>query len=291
MSKINQSIPQKFPPVVTWRVTSKCNNSCPYCYGPNCDIPHLDLATIDKMLALFSKNGVKVVALTGGEPTFRKDFPNIVDLLKKYHFEIFMDTDGDFFEIYKDTIINNFKGIGLTIDFPDESQRYRVPGNFKRVLDILNHFSTSKNRPIIRVATVVTQDNYLLLPKIGSLLCRYTIDIWKIYQFIPQNTNATKNRQALEIPQDKFESAVKDLENKFSSNFKVVVSRMEDRNACYFFVGSNGQVIMPTQNGDVFEEKIIGHIFDQNIIPKWEKAVSFNNFKKNHQVSLKYKFK
>lgn len=292
MSKMKQNpVSQYFPAVVTWRITSKCNNACPYCYGPDQCVPQMDLLEIEKMLQLFKDRQVKVVDLTGGEPTYRREFPQIVEMLKKHNFDIFMDTDGDFFVKYVDIISQNFKGIGLTIDFPDDTKRYRIVGNLGRVLHILDYYSHTKTRPIIRVATVVTKDNYRLLDQIGKLLIPYSIDIWKLYQFIPQNTLGIKNRLALEIPRSDFNHATKNLAQKFSSHFKVVISKMEDRDSCYFFVGSDGKVFMPVKHGDIFKEVTIGHIFDPDILQKWNQFVSLKNFEQNHEVSKKYQFK
>ncbi|MFA5828595.1 MAG: radical SAM protein [Candidatus Shapirobacteria bacterium] len=281
----------KIPPVVTWRVTSRCNNDCAYCYGPDKNNTEMSMVEVKRMLKMFYEMGVRVIDLTGGEPLLRKGFEEIIVLMKEYGFEIFIDTNGDYFFEYDKLVAEAVRGIGLTVDFPDENRRYKTPGNLGRVLKILDYLMTLERRPIIRVATVVTRDNYDKLFRIGNLISKYKVDLWKLYQFIPQNKNALKNRKDLEITKSEFLEATNSLERKFSKEFKVVVSKMEDRDSCYFFVESDGRVFMPTQRGDIFEEVILGHIFDDDIFDKWRKSVSVDNFIRNTEVSRKYRFK
>jgi hypothetical protein len=117
------------------------------------------------------------------------------------------------------------------------------------------------------------------------------VDLWKLYQFIPQNKNALKNRKNLEISREEFVESTNSLGKMFSNKFNVVVSKMEDRDSCYFFVGSDGKVFMPIQRGEIFEGVELGSVFDDDIFDKWKESVSLNNFIQNTEVSQKYYFK
>lgn len=290
MDMLTNKIQITTPPVVTWRITSRCNNNCAYCYGPDTKTPEMNLDEISKMLKMLHERGVKVIDLTGGEPLMRKELEEIVEMMKGYGFEIFIDTNGDYFHKYRELIVKNFKGIGLTVDFPDKKQSYKIVGNLDRVLEALVYLNNKKNGPIIRVATVVTQDNCDKLEEIGNLLCKYKVDLWKLYQFIPQNEKALKNRRGLEISREKFLESTENLEKVFSGRLNVVVSKMEDRDSCYFFVGSDGKVFMPIQKKDIFEGVELGSVFDEDIFEKWKKFVSLSNFIENTEISKKFDF-
>jgi GTP 3',8-cyclase len=66
-------------------VTDRCNFSCAYCLPGGCprapaDEP-LSIAEIDRLVRAFAALGVWKVRLTGGEPTMRRDLPEIVRVI------------------------------------------------------------------------------------------------------------------------------------------------------------------------------------------------------------------
>jgi molybdenum cofactor biosynthesis enzyme MoaA len=277
-----------FPEIVTFRITSRCNNNCKYCFGPPKNLDEMDFLKLKELFRLFHKNGVKAVVLTGGEPLVREDFEDIIKELKKYNFKIFLDTNGDLFFKYSDLILNNVDVIGLPIDFPNKS--YRNLDNLDTVLKILNFFKNKEKRPAIRVGTIVTKDNVKEIEKIGDLLKDYPIDIWKICEFIPQNVNAVKNKSLLEVSPLEFDDTTQKIKKRFSKYFKIAISKRKDRTNAYFFVASDGTVFMPVDDLNVCREIKLGNIFDKNIAVKWGKFVSENNYINNAKVTFNYKF-
>lgn len=69
-------------------LTELCNFKCIYCLpdGTNQHRPDrfLSLSEIDHILALFTELGIQKVRLTGGEPTLRRDFVDILSLVADY---------------------------------------------------------------------------------------------------------------------------------------------------------------------------------------------------------------
>ena len=196
-----------FPKLVAFRLTSKCINDCPYCYGPDHNIKDLTLKQLKDLFAFLKTNKVDAVLLTGGEPLLRNDFKEIVRELKKNNFKIFLDTCGYNFDKYKSVIFKDIDVLGLPLDFHNKS--YRQHDN---VLKILKYFKNKKVRPVVRVGTVVTKDNFKNLKEIYKTLLDYQVDIWKIYQFLPLNHNAVENKVSLNIPMKKFNAAIKNLD-------------------------------------------------------------------------------
>ena len=264
-----------FPEIVTFRITSRCNEDCKYCLAPK-NIKELGLEDLIRIFKLLHNEGTKAVVLTGGEPSIREDFGEIIREIKKSNLRIFLDTNGSFFFKYKKLIDENVEVLGLPLDFSNRS--YRNSGSIDSILKILEYYKNKEKRPIVRIGTVVTKDNCKELKKIGELLKNYSIDIWKIYEFLPQNINAINNKDSLQIPIQAFKKLAEEIKKEFSDFFKVVVSKRSDRDKAYFFINSDGVVFMPLDNLNLCEEKIIGNIFDNNIVEKWELFISKENY-------------
>lgn len=269
---------KNLPEVITFRITSKCNYNCKYCLSPK-KIEELELDSLSKIFELLFKNGAKAIVLTGGEPTIRKDFIEIIKEIKKNNLKIFLDTNGSFFFKYKKVIDENVEVLGLPMDFSNWS--YRDKGQMETILKILEYYKNKEEKPIIRIGTVVTKENYKELNKIAELLRNYSIDIWKIYEFLPQNINAINNKASLQISPEDFEQVTREIKEKFSDFFKITISKRKNRNKAYFFINPDGTVFMPLDNPDICKEEIIGNIFDEEIVEKWEKFISKENYLQN----------
>jgi len=278
---------KKFPQVITYRITSRCNSNCKYCFGPK-NVREMGFKKEKEMFGLLHKGGVKAILLTGGEPLIRSDFGEILKELKKYNFKVFLDTNGDLFSKCRDLISKYVDVIGLPIDFPNRS--YRNKDNFNNVLEILSYYKNKQKRPVIRIGTVVTKDNFRKLNKIEELLKNYSVDIWKIYQFTPQSVNALENRLSLEITQKEFNEVTKEIKNGFSNFPKLIISGRKDRNAAYFFINPDGTVIVPIDDMNVCRENIVGNIFNEDILEKWEKLIHKEDYINNTKLTFNYKF-
>ena len=278
-----------FPTYVAFRLTSKCINNCKYCYGPDRKTRDLSLIELRTLFNYLKNNGVEAILLTGGEPLLRNDFKKILGLLKKDNFKIFLDTSGYNFDRYKNEILKDVDVLVLPVDFPKKSYR-----RFHYVFKILDYLKNKERKPIIRIGTVVTNDNYKILKKIKTELLKYSIDFWKIYQFIPINSNAIKNKDSLNIPIRIFNNAIKGVGNDRKGFLKILICRKRDRNKAYFFINSDGSVFMPIYgrgNDDIGEEKILGNVYDINIMDKWNKLISKNNYISNSESTFNYSFK
>lgn len=68
-------------------ITDVCNFSCTYCLpdGYQCDQPRnfLSLTEIKRLTNAFAALGTEKIRITGGEPSLRKDLPDIINLCKQ----------------------------------------------------------------------------------------------------------------------------------------------------------------------------------------------------------------
>jgi cyclic pyranopterin phosphate synthase len=98
-------------------LTDKCNLRCEYCtaeylpIGKSTNSKYMSAAEIDSIAAVFIKNGVNKIRLTGGEPLVRKDAKEIIEKLSKYPIKLTITTNGvfvnDFIETFKNAAINS----------------------------------------------------------------------------------------------------------------------------------------------------------------------------------------
>ena len=69
-------------------ITEQCNFQCQYClpqgYQSNKDHKFLSLSEINNIVATFTELGVHKIRLTGGEPTLRRDFIDILSMISSY---------------------------------------------------------------------------------------------------------------------------------------------------------------------------------------------------------------
>jgi uncharacterized radical SAM superfamily Fe-S cluster-containing enzyme len=73
-------------------VTSKCNLRCPICYQ-KMTIPQHDL-TLEEINFILKRNRSKNILLTGGEPTVRKDLPELIKFISEKKKNVFIVTNG-----------------------------------------------------------------------------------------------------------------------------------------------------------------------------------------------------
>ena len=92
--KIDPPIPD-IPTFCVLELTNRCNFHCPQCYiGPKDIAKDLALDTVFKLLEQASKMGIRLVHLTGGEVSLRKDLREIMAQAHKLGLGIAMATNG-----------------------------------------------------------------------------------------------------------------------------------------------------------------------------------------------------
>ena len=76
-------------------ITSACNMDCPVCYLGDLRKEAIDCdPSFEEIENLVRNSDYKMFVLTGGEPTCRKDLPDIIAMLKKYKKAVVLNTNG-----------------------------------------------------------------------------------------------------------------------------------------------------------------------------------------------------
>lgn len=87
---------QNAPVYVQFYVTARCNLTCEQCniVYANSDVRECTLDEVKRIADNFSKMGVAIVLLTGGEPFARKDLPGIIHAFESRGVHVRMQTNG-----------------------------------------------------------------------------------------------------------------------------------------------------------------------------------------------------
>lgn len=138
-------------------LTNKCNLKCPHCYmySGNSMNDELKTAEIKKLFNSFKSFGGTDVSFTGGEPTMRKDFFELLEFADSIGLRVALYTNGC---LWNDEMVKRFSklnndGVQISIDgFDDASNAVtRGKGSFEKSLHAVDLFI--KNNVKVKIAT------------------------------------------------------------------------------------------------------------------------------------------
>ena len=157
---------------IDFHVTSRCNQECPYCWGPQDYENEVDTKTATDIVRKIAESGARRIVFTGGDPLQRSDIGLLVRVAKHAGLEVALSTTGDeltagFLKAYGRWI----DLISLPLDGASEevSSRTKKPGHFKSIMNDLDVLSGYPSMDV-KVATPVTQYNISDIPAIVALL-------------------------------------------------------------------------------------------------------------------------
>ena len=137
MSILKDSFGRSFP-YIRLSITDVCNFKCGYCLPNGYQIDKSDnrkflhLEEIRRLARVFSKLGVCKIRLTGGEPTVRKDFFEIIKILKNEAGikKVVITTNGYHLdEKAKMLVDSGLNGINISIDSLDRDTFKAITGH------------------------------------------------------------------------------------------------------------------------------------------------------------------
>jgi len=137
MQILKDSFGRTFP-YIRLSITDVCNFKCGYCLPNGYQVDNSDnrkflhLDEIKRLSKVFSKLGVQKIRLTGGEPTVRKDFFDIIKILK-YEAEIkkvVITTNGYHLDDKAKKLVDSgLNGINISIDSLDRNTFKTITGH------------------------------------------------------------------------------------------------------------------------------------------------------------------
>ena len=128
-------------PVVVWNVTRRCNLKCIHCYAHAKDSSFKNELTTDEGKALLddlAQFGVPVILFSGGEPTMRKDLPELARYAVERGMRAVISTNGTLITPEKARLLKEIglSYVGISLDGMEEvNDSFRgVKGAFQAAL-------------------------------------------------------------------------------------------------------------------------------------------------------------
>ncbi len=162
-------------PVVVWNITRRCNLKCVHCYAHAKDLSFKnELSTKEGKVLLddLSQFGVPVILFSGGEPTIRKDLPELAAYAISKGMRAVISTNGTLISQKMACILKDIglSYVGISVDGMEEiNDRFRgVKGAFNAALEGIKNCKDAGIKVGLRFT--INQFNVTEIQNIFSLL-------------------------------------------------------------------------------------------------------------------------
>jgi len=172
-----------------WELTMACNMRCKHC-GSSCDEDRQEgELTTEEALALcdeLKELGMKVITLSGGEPTLRSDLSTIINRLVNNGIMVNIITNGWFIDekLAQQLKLAGVTGVAVSIDgLKSTHDQIRLDGSFEKATTALKLIKDHDILPA--VITTVNSVNIDELEGLHSIFSDIGIDSWQLQLALP----------------------------------------------------------------------------------------------------------
>ena len=277
----------RWPLVVEWRLTGRCNERCNFCYGPDHSMME-EPDAVERLISFIGNSPVPVVRVTGGEPLLYPRINEVIEVLAgTYNKKVVLSTNGWKALSHAQMIVDFVAKLNMPIEggTPDvHAQSSRSHGSLKHVIEFLSYLQPLKQRPVVKVGSVVSrlspQPGYLR--DVLDLILDLPVDRWKIYQFIPVGPLSDKT---LIITDELFQQHCDDLTQYLACQTKppeldIDFSWAATRDSAYFLIEPNGDVMIPMGDSRAATLRRIGNALSSplaDLAVRWDQYANLGN--------------
>lgn len=175
-------------------VTNQCNIHCSYCNFPMLKDRNLDLQEIELLFNKLKKMGVKRLGLLGGEPLYRGDILDIIEIARQLDFFISLNTNLLMYRKYKGKL-NDIGYFFTSIDgTPETHMKNRGQQSFDKIINAIKDIRLlGKPLTIICVINRQTKEDVDYLLELAD-----TLDVQVHFQPECYDTTIVNNKKGKE---------------------------------------------------------------------------------------------
>lgn len=260
----------KYPLVLNWLITNKCNFNCRYCFAV--DIENKDLISDDIIDYINMAQYLKLV-ISGGEPFQNENIWAALTRIDSKNKAIVIDTNGTYDFNSKEVRLLKQKRVTLRISLdsvsPAENERIRKCSKgmyYEKVISNIELLSR-KHHVDVALQTVVTKLNIKSLKNLATMIRHWGITKWYLQPIVASGKGALLHSL---IP--KKDSILYEAAN-LGLNEDILLIK-EDEN--------DKSVLLLNNYGDLVTEKMNKNIFVGNIMSIDETKLLSKLNKDNH---------
>ncbi len=185
------------PQSANLRLGSKCNENCLFCTVADDHEAEMTTEQIKNVINSLSKGGVTILIITGGEPTLRKDLPELINHARKSNIKT-VDLQTNAVMLSDESCLLKLKRAGLnyvTVGFPShkkEVYNYLTQSNFyEKAIEGINN--CIKNNIQMAVYHVINKKNYKDVVDFIKFIQLVSAKIEFAFAFLRPNGNTLRN--------------------------------------------------------------------------------------------------
>ena len=149
---------------LTLELTRACNYACPHC-AVAAGKPLRDELTKEEIFGLIEKVKPDYLAITGGEPLFRKDLFEIIDFAGRFG-RVRLNTNGSLLTESAAARLNAYE-ILISVDgLPETNAALRGGKNFSHILKALDNLEAAGKLNRVRLCITASRENLGEVPEI-----------------------------------------------------------------------------------------------------------------------------
>lgn len=190
------------PEEVMIEIESRCNFNCQFCFNKisfaklNRNIKEFSFIYIKKILDGISRQGIKRVRFTGGEPLLYPEIIEVIKYAKNKKLEVVLNTNGYFVD---KKLANSIKGfvddVLIPIESWSEKDEENTTGHKYALRNKIRAVKLLKNIgvPLVRIGTVAVREAINNFEKIYNIISTLPIDSWELFRPISSNIEFTND--------------------------------------------------------------------------------------------------
>ncbi|SES36118.1 4Fe-4S single cluster domain-containing protein [Lentzea xinjiangensis] len=255
------------PPSVDWWMTSLCNLTCDYCWGP---VPSKDDRSLRSVIAeSILASRTPAVTFCGGEPlVVGDDVWTYSRAFREAGKKTILNTNGELLESSLDrdpqrAITDHFDVVGISVDAVDPDVHRDMRGKRATLARAMKAISLVRDSGVqLKIATVVSNVNKDHIADMARVV-NETIQpsVWRLYQYSSRGEyNRGVDRHRLDT--EEF-VAVTEEAKRIAGNVNVAAS--ESATASCFIVSQEAKILLPV--GDDYE--VLGDVRHDSIDSLW----------------------